>query len=276
VLQDVDGNGLISLSSGGEVQGISTATLVGATKAWDIVSVSASVRTVQLLPKKTGTLKGLVRTFLGAQAISGATVQVWPGPFETVSDQDGAYSLEVYAGQVWKMLVKKEGYIPFAFSYSSANKEQSTQRIIVRPDSQTTYNVEEMVEFPEQLSGTAKLGPYGSFMGVFGLSLSNTVAGDFQHSLYQSRDKEGNITPFAQVCACQEGQRGIVGIGDRGSTPLEQITIIPIGYVTQSWIQLVPDSVYISKAREGLEGHFVVFRVDSIAEDGVTISYLFR
>ena len=33
--------------------------------------------------------------------------------------------------------------------------------------------------------------------------------------------------------------------------------------------------MYVSKAREGLEGHFVIFRVDAITETAVTISYLF-
>ena len=34
--------------------------------------------------------------------------------------------------------------------------------------------------------------------------------------------------------------------------------------------------MYLVKAREGLEGHFLIFRVLSKTEDGIEISYLFH
>ena len=100
-----------------------------------------------------------------------------------------------------------------------------------------------------------------------GLGVSDPTAGDFQHNAYprQERESDGNIITvlYADICACNQGQRGIVELGDRGSTALDQVTIPPIGYVRQRSLQLQVGSVYVSKAREGLEGHFVIFRVDS-------------
>ena len=46
--------------------------------------------------------------------------------------------------------------------------------------------------------------------------------------------------------------------------------------IPKTRIELREENVYMVRAREGLEGHFLVFRVLYGTEDGFQISYLFR
>ena len=81
VFHDVDHDGFIFSDVTDEVQTSANATIIARQQAWEVVSISPSGREVTLSPAGTGSLSGQVRTFVGAQAIAGATVQVWPGPY---------------------------------------------------------------------------------------------------------------------------------------------------------------------------------------------------
>ena len=245
--------------------------LIGSAQAWEIDSISPAGKTVQLARKEKGLLTGKVVTFLGADPIGGATVRVWPGGFEAQTDEDGAYSVEVYEGRVWKVLVppRRDTFPPRRSVDSS-----SPLRIGIRSGQESSYNVE-LAEIPEQTSGTATLAGSGSFYGALGLTLRNEVIGDFIFDTH-TFSARGEIMFGGVVCACAEGQRGLVDIGDQGSTPLSEIRIPPFGYNTRSHATLEVGRVYVVKAREGLEGHFVVFRVDSMTEEGAKITYSFR
>ena len=293
VLQDVDHDGLISGDVTGEVQTSANATIMSREEAWELVSIIPSGREVRLSPAGKGTLTGTIQTFVGAQDIAGATIQVWPGPFETVSQSDGSYSLDIHAGDVWKILVKKKGYVPFSL-YGGVGTEPrefgaGQGSILIRRGSSRTYNVE-LAEIPEVVSGTASFGNRGSFHGALGLAIADETVGDFLYQVYQefqytAEDErrleqgleiEGSYRTSAQICACYDGQRGVVELGNYGSRDLELFSVPPIGYVVQRYLELKPGYIYVSKAREGLEGHFVVFRVDSISEESATVTYLFR
>ena len=293
VIQDVDHDGFIFDSVTGEVQTSVDAVIVARDDAWRVDSISPSGREVRLTPTGKGTLSGTVQTFLGAESIADATIQVWPGPFETVSLPDGSYSLEAHSGEVWKMLVKKKGYVPFSYYGGTASERRepvaSGDRILIRQDRNNTYDVE-LAEIPDVRSGTARFNQNGSFHGALGLAVTDATVGDFDYQIYQDieytledeirlaqgLEAQGTVRTNARICACYEGQRGIVELGDYGSRALELLPIPPIGYVTQQRLELIPGSVYVSKAREGLEGHFVVFRVDSISESAASVTYLFR
>ena len=260
----------------GEVQEASQAVLIGADTAWEVHSVSPSGRTVQLLPKRTGVLVGRAVTSGGGGPIAGATVKVAPGGFEIQTAVDGSFRLEVYEGILWKLLVTKDGFIPYTVrNYPNRRFEgdQSEERILVRAGRQTSRTAE-LFEIPDDTSGTVLLRDHGSFYGALGLTFRNRVLGDFVFETWLDRSAEGDRFR-GSVCACKEGQRGLVDIGDQGSKPLEDIPIVPFGY-TRDDVDLREGSVYVVRASEGLEGHFVVFRVLSRTEDGIEISYLFR
>ena len=121
-IQDVDGDGSISRENSGEVQPVLGATLQSEGEGWEVVWVSASGRTIQLAPKKSGVIRGQIRTLGGAEAIAGATIRLWPGPFEAISAGDGSFTLEAYTGDPWKILVSKDGYSPFIYNSGLINQ----------------------------------------------------------------------------------------------------------------------------------------------------------
>ncbi len=137
-----------------------------------------------------------------------------------------------------------------------------------------TSHTAELFEIPDDKSGTVLLRDRGSFYGALGLTFQNHVLGDFLFETWLIRFPEGDRFQ-GNVCACREGQRGLFDLGDQGSKPLEDIPIVPFGY-TRDHVELREGSVYLVRAREGLEGHFLIFRVLPRAEDGIEISYLFR
>ena len=276
VLQDLDHDGLFDQDVVGEVQQAFQAALIGIDTAWEIHSVSPSGRTVQLVPKRTGVLAGRAVTFGGGDPIAGATVKVEPGGFEAQTREDGSFRLEVYEGILWKLLVTKDGFIPYTvrfYSNRQSDLDQDKERILVRAGRETSRTAE-LFEIPDDKSGTVLLRDHGSFYGALGLTFRDQVLGDFVFETWLVGFPEGDRFQ-GSVCACEEGQRGLVDLGDQGSRPLEDIQIVPFGY-TRDYVELREGSVYLVKAREGLEGHFLVFRVLSRTEDGIEISYLFR
>ena len=276
VLQDLDHDGLFEQDVVGEVQQAFQAVLIGIDTAWEVHSVSPSGRTVQLLPKRTGVLAGRAVTFGGGDPIAGATVKVEPGGFETQTAGDGSFLLEVYEGILWKLLVTKDGFIPYAVRFYPDRQfdlDQDEERILVRPGRETSHTAE-LFEIPDDKSGTVLLRDHGSFYGALGLTSQNQVLGDF---VFQTRlgGFPGGDRFQGSVCACKEGQRGCWTWATRGSKPLEDTLIVPFGY-TRDYVELREGSVYLVRAREGLEGHFLILRVLSSTEDGIEISYLFR
>ena len=275
VLQDLDHDGFFEQDVVGEVQQAFQAALIGIDTAWEIHSVSPSGRTVQLVPKRTGVLAGRAVTFGGGDPIAGATVKVEPGGFEAQTREDGSFRLEVYEGILWKLLVTKDGFIPYTvrlYSNRQSDPDQDEERILVRAGRETSRTAE-LFEIPDDKSGTFLLRDHGSFYGALGLTFRDQVLGDFVFEAWLVGFPEGDRFQ-GSVCACKEGQRGLVDLGDQGSRPLEDIQIVPFGY-TRDHVELRSGSVYLVKAREGLEGHFLVFRVLSMTEDGIEISYLF-
>ena len=278
VLQDLDRNGLFEEDVIGEVQQAFQAVLVGIDTAWGIHSVSPSGSDVQLLPKRTGILTGRAVKFGSGDPIPGATVKVEPGEFETQTAEDGSFRLEVYEGILWKILVTKNGFIPHTVRFHPNprhNRYPDGERILVRAGRETSRTVE-LFEIPDYGSKprTAFLKDHGSFYGALGLSFRDESTGDFSFSSWIERSSDGDLLR-GDMCGCREGQRGMVDFGDQGSLPLEDIPVLPFGY-TQDRIELREGSVYMVRAREGLEGHFLVFRVLYGTEEGFQISYLFR
>lgn len=285
VLQDLDGDGYARETIRGEVQNSTDATIFAEGAAWRIVGISASGRKISISPAGKGILSGKVRTFVGANGIEGATIRIWPGPFETVSKPDGTYNVEVYAGEIWKVEVAKEGLTPYSY-YNQVTPEKD---LIIRRDRTTTLDIE-LAEIPETSSGTANLSGRGSFNGVFGRQLSDESVGDFSYGITQlfelvyEETEGGRPAPPSvkltekkfTICACYEGQLGVIELGDYLTRPLDEIPIPPVGFLVQKNLEVKAGFVYSSKARTGLPGRFVVFRVDSISDNSIAITYIFR
>jgi Zn-dependent metalloprotease len=71
------------------------------------------------------------------------------------------------------------------------------------------------------------------------------------------------------------GQRGVKDLGNLGVIPLDQIPIPASGY-TRFGVPAVVGHTYVSLAQQGEEGNYVIFRIQNVNVDSVTIVYLYR
>ena len=85
-----------------------------------------------------------------------------------------------------------------------------------------------------------------------------------------------NPRHFGSICACEQAQQGVHEISDAGATPLHEIPIPDSGFAKGTLVELTVGNVYVAKARQELPDRHIIFRVESITEDGVTISFLFQ
>jgi hypothetical protein len=116
------------------------------------------------------------------------------------------------------------------------------------------------------VSDTVRLGDSESFH--FKTSKTGRLqGGDF----YLTIDDNG----AAQFYANNSGQRGLVDLGDIGKVPLDQVPLPDSGYY-QFGVPVAQDHTYVSLARAGEDGHYVVFRVEELSGDSVMLSYKYR
>ena len=118
--------------------------------------------------------------------------------------------------------------------------------------------------------------------------LNGTVVlknGDSYHFLTQEMHKYVNgdfyvLLPTvgkAEFWANNRGQHGLQDLGDIGDMPLDQVSIPEKGYQSPRFgVDVIIGHTYVSLAREGEEGHYIVFRVvEFIAGDHVKLEYLY-
>jgi hypothetical protein len=93
------------------------------------------------------------------------------------------------------------------------------------------------------------------------------VSGDFYVSL-PSVEK-------AEFWANNRGQHGLQDLGDIGDMPLDQVSIPEKGY-QRFGVEVILGHTYVSLAKEGEEGHYIVFRaIELVAGDHVKLEYLY-
>ena len=70
------------------------------------------------------------------------------------------------------------------------------------------------------------------------------------------------------------GQRGVRDLGDICNVPLDQVSIPTSGY-TRFGVQAATGHTYVSLAQQGEEGHHIIFRVQTIDGQNITIDFLY-
>ena len=270
ISQDIDGDGTIRSSTLGEVTYASQTILFDSATLLEIHSISPSGKTVQVKPKKTATLTGKVVDILEGIPIQGARVQIWPGGSEALSQMDGGFSVQGYEGLVTRLLVTQQGYTPF-----EANNTFSGTRppLTLELSADSGYEIAiPLAEIPNEKSGTVTLSRPGSFFGALGVLMP--FIGDFEFDFgFFHGDNPGYR---GSVCACEEAQQGVYEITDPGSTPLHEINVPDDIYAKGTSVDLNVGNVYVAKARQELPDRLIIFRVESITEDGVTITFVFQ
>ena len=99
----------------------------------------------------------------------------------------------------------------------------------------------------------------GVVLSFLDLSWGRSNKGDFYF-------KEGKF--FSDI----SGQRGLVDLGDLGEEPLEKIKIPTKGFKRKG-VPAMKGHTYVSLAKKGEEGHYIIFRVHSIDQDSVIIDF---
>ncbi len=77
------------------------------------------------------------------------------------------------------------------------------------------------------------------------------------------------------LMADNEGQRGLVDLGDLGSAPLERVVSPPSGY-RRDGVPAVVGHTYVARAAAGEEDHEIALRVRSVTGGGVTLEAIHR
>ena len=85
-----------------------------------------------------------------------------------------------------------------------------------------------------------------------------------------------NPRHFGSICACEDAQQGVYEISDPDSTPLHEIPVPASSFSKGTWVDLTAGNVYIAKARKEMPDRLTIFRVESITEDGVTMTFVFQ
>jgi len=76
----------------------------------------------------------------------------------------------------------------------------------------------------------------------------------------------------SQFFANNVGQRGVLDLGDLGSTDLDSVTVPSTGY-TRFGVKVVVGNTYAALAQQGEEGNYIVFRVLASDVETVTLEY---
>ena len=209
-------------------------------------------------PAQLGELTGRVTDGVTGAPISGATISYAKMDLTVVSDIDGFYSAQVGEGTVSQLTVKADGYIP----ETPSNFELS--QLHVTPETPTTRNFQLTTVGP--MAGEVTL-QHGESYHFLAREKSRGAGGEFYVILSESGESNFRASRF--------GQRGLLSLNVIEGFPLHLFDPPDEGYNRlNSQVQL--GHTYISLAKEGEEGHFIVFRVtELIPGSSVTLEYLY-
>ena len=186
--------------------------------------------------------------------MAGATIELLGQGFTTTSDAQGRFGLKIPVGRFSYLTVQADEYVP----------EQERLRgsvVAERP-----LNVEiKMRRISDRLSGALRLANEQGYHVLAGTR--DFLGGDFYVSA------SGDTVKFF---ANNAFQRGLRDLGDLGDVDLDSVPISEKG-TTRFGVEAIEGHTYVSLAKAGEEGSFVVFRVkDVVPGRSVTIQFHYR
>jgi hypothetical protein len=197
--------------------------------------------------------KGIITGYVHSNnyPIREATI-VLDGKFEAKTDVNGQFSLEVPEGVYSLLLIKAPGYVPL---WKRLWKD-------VDPGRDLVLTVElKPATAPKQ--GYIILEEGDSYHFLAG-EMHYLLNGDFYFS---TSDKAG-------FWANNHHQRGVVDLGVVNDA-LCTVEVPSSGY-TWRGVEAIVGHTYVSLAKEGEEGHYIVFKVTTLTEDAVSLVYCYR
>lgn len=229
---------------------------------YNVADISDSGGRITLARSAFGEVVGQVTDSQTGNPISGVTVVLSPfgaSPYDPSGSTgpDGRFKIPAPQGVYRTLTAKRDGYVP---EYEGINEtvkagEQLTLDVKITPGSVAAAH-----------SGVLKLEDGDSYHFLSG-ERSKYADGDFYVSL------SGNDAKFY---ANNLYQQGVAEIGDIGSKLPDNFDVAQ-STLSRFGVPAVVGHTYVSPAKEGEEGHYILFRVTNIVPDKyVEIEFQYR
>jgi hypothetical protein len=207
-----------------------------------------------------GEIAGSVINEQTGEPITGAKIILTPHGLSAVSDSAGQYRINAPEGSYSQISVSAEGYISdyIPLSYDQIVVEGQTLSIdTISLTSDTAVTAR---------SGIIRLEDGDSYHFLAGERYKYTD-GDFYFGFDENT---------AQFWANNRFQQGLLDLGDIGEVSLDQVEIPTEGYY-RFGVPAIVGHTYVSPAKQGEEGHYIVFRVTDLQSDQyVEIEFYYR
>ena len=205
-------------------------------------------------PARNGRLEGTITDAVVGDPIPGARVELVPGDHEATTDDQGRYVLDVPEGSYYRIEVEAPGLVP------------GNRRVPDVVADETARASLSLLEPQEARSGTLTLDLGDSYHFLSGQT-SRRGGGDF----YLAED-DGKL----EFVANNQFQLGLVDLG-RQKKDLSEIPI-RASHFRRYGLPVREGHVYVSRAKEGEDGHHVAFRVTEADPEAktATIDWVYR
>ncbi|UCE48055.1 MAG: hypothetical protein JSW47_20960, partial [Phycisphaerales bacterium] len=218
------------------------------------IEISDDGSSALLRPAKYGILEGFVTQESSSTPIPNARIKTTPYGFDALTGSDGRYEMRLPAGRYNEVQITARGYIPEHVRRVPPISDTASANLSVFLHPAT---------FPD--SGEVTLRQGDSFHFLSG-QRGKYTGGDFYFGFYKGD---------AKFLANNSHQGGLVDIG-RIQKTLEHVTPPIQGYNKFGVIAEV-GHVYVSRAKEGEDGCYIIFKVTEIKQDdSCKLKYYYR
>jgi serine/threonine protein kinase len=204
-----------------------------------------------------GEVRGIILDQRAQKGIHGAMVLFSPVGLSATTDSDGRFCLQLPEGEYSLVTIRAEGYVPRHLEDKFAIAEGKPINISGQ-----------LQPAPSTRRGRVRLRDGDSYH-----FLAQRM---FEHQ-YQGGDfYVGGSPDGPKFWANNLYQGGLVEVGNTENKPLERVIPPPAGY-NRFGVLASAGHTYVSLAKEGEEGHYVIFRVVALGDDSsVEIEYYYR
>ena len=227
---------------------------------YQITDISDDGSYVELTETPKGTIEGFVVEKDTGLGISNAKVTIYPGELTIETNKEGYYQTEICPGTYFEIRATHPDFI-----LEEKNNYELDGFILKRGELfRVNFELDKIQK--DQLQGELVLYDGDSYHFLSGQKDKHT-GGDFYFGFYDSKPS---------FWANNMYQRGLLDLGDIGNVDLGEASIPEKGYY-EFGVTAIVGHTYISLAREGEEGHFIVFRVLEInANSFIRLEYVYR
>ena len=222
----------------------------------DIIPAGSRITIAQA---QFGEVAGQIVKAETGEPLSGAKIKLSPNNVSAVSESNGKYRIKAPEGEYWQLSAVLEGYVPqYLEGYRKVEAGKSlTVNVSLSPDTSAGAR-----------SGFITLARGDSYHFLSGRKSKIPVGGDFSVGFFH------NELVFA---ANNRYQRGVEDLGDIGNVSLTQVEPRPAANYNRFGVVALPGHTYVSPAKAGEEGHYVIFRVTGLKMgESVDLEFYYR